>query len=134
MRKDFEGWSEKKQTIDRRPDAPFYHEREVWWCSLGVNVGFEQDGTGKNYDRPVVIMRGFNAQTCVALALTGKRKVGKFYVPIGEIEGRQASVILSQIRLVDTKRLIRKMSTLDEDTFATVRDALQHTLFGRRTS
>ncbi|PJF32835.1 MAG: hypothetical protein CUN57_03820, partial [Phototrophicales bacterium] len=60
MQKDFDNWNVKKKSIHTDDKAPFCHEREVWWCSLGVNVGFEQDGTGKNYDRPVVILRSFN--------------------------------------------------------------------------
>ena len=42
MEKDFDGWNETKKQIHGRHDAPFYHERELWWCTLGVNVGFER--------------------------------------------------------------------------------------------
>jgi len=115
MEKDFEGWNSKKQQIHAHAVAPFYHKREVWWCSLGVNVGFEQDGTGVNYDRPVLIVQGFNAHVFFGVALTEKIKQGRYYVPIGKVEGREASVILSQVRLIDSKRLIRKASTLDRD-------------------
>ncbi len=38
MWKDFEGWNDEKQSIDRRPDAPFYHEREVWWCRPAIRL------------------------------------------------------------------------------------------------
>jgi hypothetical protein len=51
-------------------------------------------------------------------------------VPIGEFEGREASVILSQARLIDTKRLVRKAGTLDKDVFDKVCDELKRTLFG----
>lgn len=130
MEKNFNGWNIKKQELHKREDAPFYHRREIWWCSLGVNVGFEQDGTGRNYDRPVLIIQGFNPHVFFGVALTGKKKKGKFYVPIGEIEGREASVILSQVRLIDTKRLVRKAATLDQGVFDKVCDELKRTLFG----
>ena len=60
MKKDFEGWNEKKKKLHSKQSNLFYHEREIWWCSLGVNIGFEQDGTGKNFDRPIIVIRGFN--------------------------------------------------------------------------
>lgn len=129
MQKDFEGWNIKKQSIDIRLQAPFYHEREVWWCSLGVNVGYEQDGTGRNYDRPVLIIKGFNPQVFFGVALTGKKRQSKYHLPVGLVEGREASAILSQVRLIDTKRLIRKASTLDESTFKLVKEALKKVLF-----
>lgn len=130
MRKDFDGWNREKKRMNNRPTTPFYHEREIWWCALGINIGFEQDGTGTNYDRPVLIIRGFNPHVFFGVALTGRKKRGKYYLPIGEIEGRQASVILSQVRLIDSKRLVRKMSTLEEDTFKEVRISIARILFG----
>lgn len=110
--------------------GPYYHQREVWWCSLGVNIGFEQDGTGKNFDRPVLIIKGFNKNTFFAVALTGKKRDGKFYYYLGNIDGRDASAILSQVRVVDSKRLISKVGVVDRKTFDKVRAALQKVLLG----
>lgn len=129
MLKDFDGWNGKKKEVDQKKDAPFFHEREVWWCSLGINIGSEQDGTGANYDRPVVVIRGFNKDIFFGVALTGKKKLGKYYLPLGTIEGREASAVLSQVRLIDSKRLIRKVLTLDEDVFAKLKTAVQKVLF-----
>ena len=108
----------------------FCHAREIWWCSLGINVGFEQDGTGKNFDRPVVVIRGFNERIFFGVALTGVKRKGKYYFPIGKVEGREASAVLSQVRLIDTKRLVRKMETLDESVFKELREDLKKKLFG----
>jgi hypothetical protein len=44
MKKDFDGWNEKKKDTNEKI-GPFCHERELWWCTLGVNIGFEQDGS-----------------------------------------------------------------------------------------
>ena len=42
-KKDFDKWNEKKKTIDQKEisDQTFFNEREIWWGSLGLNVGFE---------------------------------------------------------------------------------------------
>lgn len=53
MKKYFDAWNSKKKEIHGKSEAAFYHEREVWWCSLGVNVGYEQDGSDIEYSRPV---------------------------------------------------------------------------------
>lgn len=128
MDKDWDGWSQKKQEMHNHEVVPFFHEREVWWCSLGVNVGSEQDGTGKNYDRPIAIIRGFNKDIFFGVALTGKRKAGRYYFYLGNIEGRDASAILSQVRIIDAKRLVRKAMTLDQALFTRLKAALQKTL------
>ena len=97
---------------------------------MGVNVGDEQDGTGKHFDRPVLVIKGFNEHVFLGVALTGKRKIGKYYFFIGEIGGRDASAILSQVRIIDTKRLLKKITTLDEELFVSIKNALQLTIFG----
>lgn len=130
MHKDFDSWNKKKKNIHAKAALAFCHSREVWWCSLGVNVGFEQDGTGEHFDRPVVVIRGFNEYLFFGVALTGRKRAGKYYFPVGRIEDRDASAILSQVRLIDTKRLVRKITMLDEDTFTKLKEKLKKTLFG----
>lgn len=37
--KDFDSWNIKKQELDQKGE--FFHPKpgEVWWCSVGMNVG-----------------------------------------------------------------------------------------------
>jgi len=130
MKKDFNKWNIKKKEIHGQSSAPFCHQREVWWCSVGVNVGFEQDGTGEHFDRPVIVIRGFNENIFFGAALTRRKKAGKYYFHLGLIEGKDAYVILSQVRLIDTKRLVRKITTIDETLFEQLKNVLKKTLFG----
>lgn len=129
MNKNFDEWNSKKKEIHKDGKAPFYNEREIWWCALGANVGFEQDGTGKNFDRPIAVIRGFSKNIFLGLALTGKKREGKFYLYLGKIEGRDSSAILSQLRLIDSKRLIRKIGTLGETEFNGLRESLKKVIF-----
>jgi mRNA interferase MazF len=129
MQKDFDRWTKHKKQLHVAADRPFYHAREIWWCAVGVNVGNELDGTGKEHDRPALILRGFNPQTFVGIALIGHPRTGPYYFPLGVIDDREAVANLSQMRLYDTKRLIRKFGTLDERTFRELAKALALTLF-----
>src|SRR3989338_99803 len=52
MKKDYKKWTPLKQILNNKVDSRlFFHEREVWYCHLGENVGFEQDGRGEQYLR-----------------------------------------------------------------------------------
>lgn len=133
MEKDFDEWNVNKKILHTGAATPFYHAREIWWCSLGVNVGFEQDGTGKNFDRPVVVLKGFSKDVCLVVALTGKKKEGRYYFYLGAIDGTPSSAILSQVRLVDVKRFVRKLATLDEKTFSKLQTILIEVLFDRNS-
>ena len=50
-----------------------FHEREIWWCALGVNVGSEQDGVAKTYEPPILVIKNFNGQVLWAVPLTRVR-------------------------------------------------------------
>jgi mRNA interferase MazF len=130
MEKDFDRWNENKKAINMGDPPKFYCQREIWWCALGINIGDEQDGTGNNFDRPVIVVKRFNARIFFGVALTGSGRKDRYHFPLGIINGRRASAILSQVRLIDTRRLVRKMATLDEGLFEDLKSALQRTLFG----
>jgi mRNA-degrading endonuclease toxin of MazEF toxin-antitoxin module len=129
MEKDFDTWNSQKKILHKKDEKVFYHEREIWWCSLGVNVGYEQDGTGKRFDRPVVVVRGFSPHACIIVPLTGKKKEGKYYMYLGKIEGRDATAVLSQIKNIDPRRLLKKMGMLPDDEFEKLKDKLKNLLF-----
>ncbi len=121
--KDFDAWNEKKKQVNERSDAPFCHARELWWCSLGLNVGSEQDGSGGEYRRPVLILKGLSAATSLVIPLTTSTRRHPLRPAVGLVDGKDASALLSQMRVIDTKRLVRKIGYLDKDTFRNIRNA-----------
>lgn len=121
MMKDFDDWNEHKKRVHKRNDAPFHHERELWWCALGLNVGSEQDGSGTEYRRPVLILKGLSAETCLAIPLTTSTRHHPLRPSIGKVEDKEARALLSQMRVIDAKRLVRKIGYLDKTIFAEIR-------------
>lgn len=88
---------------------------------LGVNIGFEQDGTGKEFSRPVLILKGFSRHVCLVVPLTTSTKENPYYLSVGTIDGKNARVIISQIRLIDTRRLDQHITFIDKKLFETIR-------------
>lgn len=93
-------------------------------CKL--NIGTEANGKREDYGRPVIILKGFNKESFLGVALTGKKKEGKYYLYLGVIKDREASVNLSQVRLFDTKRLVNKMGKLDKGKFNEIRKTIRN--------
>src|SRR3989344_5410290 len=129
MDKDFDRWNKEKKRIHGQAQyLPLYHEREIRWCRLGVNIGFEQDGTGTDYSRPVLIMKGFSRQVCLVIPLTTSTKKNRYHVSVGDVDGKKAAVVISQLRLIDTKRLDQHIATLNQETFEMIRKAVKDLL------
>lgn len=121
-------WAKLKFKIHTLKEIKFYFkEREIWWCSLGANIGHEQDGKNDNFERPVLVLKKFNKHILWILPLTRVNKQNKYYFKI-EQSGEDSFVILSQIRLISSKRLARRMRIIKEDEFAEIKKKIQEFL------
>ena len=95
---------------------------------LGENVGFEQDGSGDDYRRPILALKALGSNTLLAVPLTTSARTHPLRLALGLVEGKEAHALLSQIRVIDTKRLIRKMGYLDKEIFSDIRKAVKDML------
>lgn len=124
MQKDFDKWNKEKKSLDAiGHDALSFHEREVWWCSIGINLGDEQDGKNELFERPVLVIKKFNNKVAWVLPMSAKEKSGIYYYNL-EHDGRIFSVILSQIRLVSVKRFRRFVRKISPNQFSAIKRKL----------
>ena len=112
MQKDFNKWNEQKIEIHNRNENKLYHAREIWWCSLGVNIGSEQNGHGESFERPVIVIRKYTSDTFLCIPLTTKEKSGNYYYKMGDNLESISYAILSQAKVLDRKRLRRLVGTV----------------------
>lgn len=119
--KEFDIWNNLKKNINDR--NPIYvSEREVWFCSVGLNVGSEQDGKNEAFERPVLVIKKITSNTFIGVPLTSNKKKGSWYIPIDSMD---SSAIITQIKLFDTRRLTRKMKLIPIDEFELVKNAIK---------
>jgi mRNA interferase MazF len=116
MEKDFWKWHSLKTKIERRDRSPLFHEAEIWWSSLGTNVGVEEDGKNDLFERPILIFHKFNKDMFWGLPMSSIKKSGKYDYPIF-IHGRERTILLSQMRILSAKRLIRRAGRLKRKKF-----------------
>ena len=117
----FNEWNIQKKKIENKdinnPKIMFC-EKAIWWCSVGVNIGYEQNGKGKQFERPVLILRKFNRYVFLGIPLTTKQKNLKlpFYIKLKGAKVESIAV-LSQIRLFSSKRLLREIEIINSELF-----------------
>lgn len=131
-RKNFDGWHPIKKSLELIPvtSVPYFAEREIWWCRLGCNVGYEQDGNTREFWRPVLVVKKYNAHLFMGIPLTSRIKPFPFYFDIGEVAGTPAMAILSQMRPLSSKRLINKADMLHRPVYIAMKKAASEYLFG----
>jgi mRNA interferase MazF len=123
-------WHTLKLRIENTCREKKFRDREIWWCSLGENIGFEQDGKNENFERPVLVLRKFNKEIFFGLPLTSKEKHDKFHAGFviktkdecGHIQEKASFAMLSQMRLFSSKRMIRRIVRINENTFNDIKE------------
>ena len=127
MIKDFMSWFLLKPKLHNRNANFFFKEREVWWCSLGMNVGDEEDGKNKFFDRPILIVKKFNDNLFFAVPMTTKNKANRYYQTV-QFQEKIVSIMLSHLRVIDKKRLQNKAGVLNKNDFEKVKENLKKLL------
>ena len=120
MIKQFQNWIKKKSKLNERGSVPNFSERSIYWCALGHNIGDEEDGKSDLFSRPVLIIRKFNKNLFWGVPLTTKIKDNPYYTKI-TFKGKEQSVMITHLRLMDAKRLYKYMGRLDESDFSLVK-------------
>ena len=126
--KNFDEWNIQRKMVQKNSVVEsydfFFHEKEVWWSALGVNIGVEMDGKNENFERPVLVLRKINDQQFYGIPVTSKDKKGEFYIKFifGNNKNKnQGKVCLSQVRVFSTKRLLRKIGKSNSDDFKNIK-------------
>ena len=122
--KDFDRWNEQKKRLSASSRRLYFHEGEIWWVRFGLNVGFEIDGKEADFSRPALVLKKYNRYSFLALPLTTNQTANPYRIPLGLVNGRPAFAVLSQLRNVDSVRLINKIGAFDQGVLAEIRKAV----------
>ena len=107
MEKDFDRWNTLKKNLENRPPI-FCNTREIWWCSIGANVGAEASGKNELFERPVLVLKMYSTESILVAPLTSKSKNDPYHIRIAYGD-RMGWLILSHARTISPKRLQRKL-------------------------
>ena len=123
--KNFDEWNILKKDIQEKNNLKqiYVKDRDIWWCSLGVNIGSEIDGKNKLYERPVLIIKKHNKDIVSILPISTKIK-NTYYEYIFDYKNKKQSVVLTQLKTIDIKRLDRKIGKIDGAVFDKIKESL----------
>ncbi len=129
MKKDYRKWHEIKSKINNIKNiSQFFKARDVWYFSCGLNIGHEQDGKGNSFRRPVLILYKFNKHVFWGVPLISIKKKHSLYFEFGFRQGKKSWAIISQLKLVDSKRLIEKIGRMNIEDFCSIKKKIRRLL------
>jgi mRNA-degrading endonuclease toxin of MazEF toxin-antitoxin module len=129
MDKDYKKWMAAKSVINNSKSRPIgYKKREIWICSVGENIGHEEDGKGTWFVRPALVIRKYGADMCFVVPLSTTSNRGVFHYPFDGHTGKTSVALLSQSRVIDSARFRRKIGKADITDFDEIRRRLKELL------
>ncbi len=100
----------------------YFKEGDLWWVSLGENIGSEANGKNFHFERPVVILKKFSADMLFAIPTTTQNKTGSWYHPV-DCNGTITLANLAQGRTISSKRFIRKIGNLPKENLDSITES-----------
>jgi hypothetical protein len=109
MPKDFARWISLKEKIELRTKTKNPKRNEIWYASIGENIGNEVCGKNHLFERPVYVLERLG-NGCIIIPLSTKSGNPKFrYTFVSVINGKMSSALLDQVRFISNKRFDRKL-------------------------
>ena len=124
MSKEFDKWNILKQELHGRKKDIIFKQRDIFWASIGVNVGHEQDGKGKIFSRPVLVVKKFNHHIFYGIPLSTQIKEGSFFFEF-TLNDKPSNALLVQGRIYDAKRLENKIGMISKEDFQQLKRKLK---------
>lgn len=117
-------WNELKYVLHAQNLLPKVKEGEVWWCSLGENVGTEINGKGELFSRPILVYRKLGSLQFLGIPLSSKEHIGTWFVNF-RFKNREQYASLNQIRVINVSRLQERMGMVDKSDMRKIIEGFQ---------
>ena len=122
--KNFLDWFTLKPKLDEsNHKPPLIEEGNIWWCRFGENIGIEISGKGKEFTRPTIIHTKLSKYAFLVIPTTtqmyhqnGTPKINDRLIKFTH-GGKEMLACLSQIRVIDYRRIKNKLGDLDQKDY-----------------
>jgi mRNA interferase MazF len=113
-------WHHLKFRLQTNNKVVYFKEGQIWWCHLGQNIGSEVYGKGQTLSRPVLIFKKLSANLFLSIPLSSQLKNGSWYINLLH-QGKKTSALLYQCRVLDKKRLIKRIGQIDDVNYKKIK-------------
>ncbi len=121
--KNFDNWNEIKKHTEQNKVKFGIKQRDIYWAKIGMNIGNEEYGKGKDFVRPLIIIRQLTHDLFIGVPTTTSDKENNDYFHninyIDKITKKyiDSSAMILQQKVFSKKRLLNKIGTVDSDNF-----------------
>lgn len=113
----YDKWNTIKKLIHKKEETLYFRERDIYFISIGKNIGAESYGKKDLFLRPVLVYKKLSHTSFVGIPLTSKFKEGSYYFSFNYIKDKQSTAMFNNIRVFDIKRADYKSGVMKLSDF-----------------
>ncbi len=118
-------WAEVQIALCQRAPQLYFKEREIWWGSIGINVGHEQDGRNYWCERPVLVLKKHTQDTALVVPATSRESESVREIPTF-FKNKRSVLLLDQSRVISSQRFSRKIAVLPTEEFENIKNSYKN--------
>jgi len=131
--KEFDKWNEVKKATHKIERKLTIKPKDIYWLKIGQNIGHEEYGKGKNFLRPVIIVRQLTKELFIGIPTTTATKEDNDYFHNIAYTNKKGETInsvamLLQFRVFSKKRLLNKIGTLNKKSYVEIIEKLKEVI------
>jgi len=126
----YDNWNKVKKSTQQNKRKLGIKPREIFWAKIGQNLGDEEYGKGKDFVRPLIIIRQLTGDLFIGVPTTTSQKDNNDYFHnISYIDKTNQSVnssaMILQQKVFSKKRILSKIGKVDSDSFKDIIEKLK---------
>jgi mRNA interferase MazF len=125
---DFDKWNEIKKDITYCKIERSFKTRDIFYIKMGQNVGVEQNGKGKEFVRPVVIIKKITKDMFIGVPLSTQLKDGSWFYKFNFNKSGKTShniAIIPQVKMYSSKRLLNRIGKMKLENFEELKQKIK---------
>lgn len=119
----YDRWNGVKKELHKKKVIHF-HWGEIYFLSIGMNVGYETYGKGEKFLRPVLVLRKLSRYAFIGIPLTSKVKEGNYFYIFSYKKGQMSTAMFHQMRVFDIRRSLYKSGNISKTDFLSLKKKL----------
>ena len=92
--KQFDKWNKVKQKTELISKRVYFKERDIFWARIGENIGYEQNGKGDEFQRPILIIKKYTNDVFLGVPLSTTLREGNFYFQFSFMKNKKSTALL----------------------------------------
>jgi len=113
----YDTWNTLKKLLDNKKNIITFYQGNIYFMSIGMNIGHESYGKDNLFLRPVLVYKKLTNTTFLGIPLTSKEKDGSYFFQFSYKKNKISTAMLHQMRVFDIRRTEYLSGKINKNTY-----------------